>query len=46
MSNSKLMDIARRNPKSLSALVKTGVLGDWQFETYGKTVLDVLKGAS
>lgn len=46
MSNSKLMDIARRNPKSLSALVKAGVLGDWQFETYGKTVLNVLKGAS
>ncbi len=46
MSNNKLMDIARRNPKTLSALVKTGVLGDWQFETYGQSVLNVLKGVS
>lgn len=46
ISNSKLMDIARRNPKSLAALTKIGVLGDWQFETYGQTLLNVLKHAS
>ena len=43
ISNHNLMDIARRNPKSLNALTKMGVLGDWQFETYGKTLLKVLK---
>ena len=43
ISNHNLMDIARRNPKSLNALTRMGVLGDWQFETYGKTLLKVLK---
>lgn len=46
ISNSTLMDIARRNPKTLSTLTKMGVLGNWQFETYGQTLLNVLKGAA
>lgn len=43
MSNDHLMTIARRNPRSLAALTKVGVLGDWQFETYGQTLLKVLE---
>ena len=43
ISNHNLMNIARRNPKSLAALTKMGVLGNWQFENYGKTLLRVLK---
>lgn len=43
ISNNTLMDIARRNPKTLSMLAKMEVLGNWQFETYGQTLLDVLK---
>ncbi|HXV99351.1 MAG TPA: HRDC domain-containing protein, partial [Anaerolineae bacterium] len=39
ISNSILMDIARRNPKTLGMLIKMGVLGNWQFETYGQTLL-------
>lgn len=46
ISNNALMDIARRNPKSLGMLTKMGVLGNWQFETYGQTLLNVLKNAA
>jgi ribonuclease D len=46
MSNNTLMDIARRNPKTLSTLIKMGVLGNWQFENYGQTLLNVLKNAA
>ena len=46
MSNQTLMDIARHNPKNLNKLTKMGVLGEWQFETYGKTLLNVLKNAT
>lgn len=46
ISNNALMDIARRNPKTLSTLTKMGVLGNWQFETYGQTLLNVLKRAA
>ena len=46
ISNQNLMNIARRNPKSLTALTKMGVLGNWQFETYGNTLLQVLKTTS
>ncbi len=46
ISNQNLMNIARHNPKSLTALTKMGVLGNWQFETYGKTLLQVLKTTS
>ena len=43
ISNNILMDIARHNPKTLGTLTKMGVLGNWQFETYGQTLLNVLK---
>ncbi len=43
ISNQNLMNIARRNPKSLAALTKMGILGNWQYETYGKTLLQILK---
>lgn len=43
MGNDKLLDIARRNPQSLRALTNMDILGDWQFETYGKLVINVLK---
>jgi ribonuclease D len=43
VGNDTLMNIARRNPKTLKALTKMEVLGDWQFETYGKTMLNVLR---
>ncbi len=46
VGNDTLMDIARRNPRTLGALTQMGVLGDWQFETYGKTMLKVLKNGS
>ncbi len=46
ISNHALMEIARRNPGSLTALTKMDVLGSWQFETYGKTLLGVLKNAA
>ncbi|MEW5958332.1 MAG: HRDC domain-containing protein [Chloroflexota bacterium] len=46
MSNNSLMAIARHNPKSLADLTQMGVLGNWQFETYGKTLLRVLKSMS
>lgn len=46
ISNNTLMDIARRNPKTLSMLTKMGVLGNWQFENYGQTLLNVLKNAA
>jgi ribonuclease D len=45
ISNNALMDIARRNPKTLSTLTKMGILGNWQFENYGQTLLTVLKNA-
>ncbi|MBI1880669.1 MAG: HRDC domain-containing protein [Chloroflexi bacterium] len=46
ISNNTLMDIARRNPKTLNTLTKMGVLGNWQFETYGQTLLNVLKSTA
>jgi len=45
ISNNNLMNIARHNPRSLSALTRLEVLGSWQFETYGKTLLQVLRHA-
>jgi ribonuclease D len=45
ISNHSLMDIARHNPRKMSTLTEIGVLGDWQRETYGKTLLNVLKNA-
>jgi len=43
ISNQTLMDIARENPKTLRKLTHMDVLGDWQFEMYGKSLLKVLK---
>lgn len=43
IGNNTLMDIARRNPKSLGTLTRMGVLGNWQFEMYARSLLDVLK---
>lgn len=43
MNNQTLMNIARRNPRSMKTLTRIGVLGDWQRETYGEKLLQVLK---
>jgi ATP-dependent DNA helicase RecQ len=43
ISNHTLMDIARSNPKSLGKLIQLGILDEWQQETYGKMLLNVLK---
>ncbi|MFN8454542.1 MAG: ribonuclease D [Anaerolineae bacterium] len=43
ISNNVLMDIARRNPKSLRTLAHLGILGQVQYEMYGKSLLTVLK---
>jgi len=43
MSNETLMDIARRNPKKLKTLTKVKSLGEWQAETYGQAVIQVLR---
>ena len=43
MSNDTLMDIARRNPRNFKALLKLKSLGEWQAETYGRAVLQVLQ---
>ncbi len=46
ISNHSLMDIARHNPPSLKALSRLGILGEWQYETYGETLLRVLKSGT
>lgn len=46
INNDTLMNIARRNPSSLSSLIKMKVLGNWQLETYGEILLEVLRGGS
>lgn len=43
INNHTLMEIARRNPKTLDTLAKMDVLGDWQCETYGESLMEVLK---
>lgn len=43
MNNQTLMNIARRNPRSMKTLTRIGVLGDWQRETYGEELLEILK---
>jgi len=43
MSNETLMDIARRNPKKFKNLTRLKSLGDWQVETYGQAVMQVLR---
>jgi ribonuclease D len=44
INNHTLMEVARQNPKSLKTLANTGILSDWQCETYGKSLLQVLRG--
>jgi ribonuclease D len=46
LSNDTLMDIARHNPQTLNALTQMECLGEWQGETYGKALLNVLKKVS
>ncbi|MBN1992773.1 MAG: HRDC domain-containing protein [Anaerolineae bacterium] len=43
LSNDTLMDIARHNPQTLKALTQLESLGQWQGETYGQTLLRILK---
>ncbi len=43
MNNQTLMNIAHRNPRSMKTLTRIGVLGDWQRETYGEELLEILK---
>jgi ribonuclease D len=43
MNNDTLMGIASHNPHSLTRLANIEILGDWQFETYGKQLIKVLK---
>ncbi len=43
INNHALMDIAWHNPQTLNSLTQTGILGDWQFETYGKALLKILQ---
>jgi ribonuclease D len=43
LGNDTLMDIARHNPQTLSALSQMKCLGKWQGETYGEALLNVLK---
>jgi len=45
INNNTLMDIARNNPKTLHNLTQLGVLGEWQRETYGKTLINVLRAS-
>ncbi|MCB0174779.1 MAG: ribonuclease D [Anaerolineae bacterium] len=44
MNNHALMSIAQKNPRTMGTLTKIGVLGDWQRETYGQRLLQVLNG--
>ena len=46
INNDTLMDIARRNPRSLKTLMQMENLGTWQAETYGQAMLRVLKQAA
>jgi ribonuclease D len=46
ISNHTLMDIARKNPKTLHKLNQLELLGSWQQETYGLKLLNVLKATS
>ncbi len=43
ISNHLLMEIARSNPKSLVKLIQSEILDEWQQETYGKMLLNVLQ---
>jgi ribonuclease D len=43
IGNDTLMNIARHNPQTLSALMRLDSLGQWQGETYGQALLSILK---
>lgn len=42
INNNDLMSIAKKNPKTMGTLAKLDVLGDWQRETYGQRLLQLL----
>ncbi|MCB0208204.1 MAG: ribonuclease D [Anaerolineae bacterium] len=42
INNHDLMSIAKKNPQTMRTLTKIGILGDWQRETYGQHLLQVL----
>lgn len=44
INNHDLMSIAKKNPRTMHTLTKIGVLGDWQRETYGQRLLQILNG--
>jgi ribonuclease D len=44
LSNSTLMALAKRAPRSAKALAEVGALDDWQRRTYGDELLRVLRG--
>jgi ribonuclease D len=43
MDNQSLMTIARHNPHNPTTLTKIEALSQWQIETYGAALLDILK---
>ena len=42
LSNDTLLRIAKSNPSSLQELKQLNILGQWQFNTYAKTLVDML----
>jgi len=43
LPNLTLMEVARRNPSTVEALAQVEALDDWQRETYGQALLQMLK---
>lgn len=43
LNRQKLWDLARANPQSLEQLEDMAVLGPWQFQTYAKEILKILR---
>jgi ribonuclease D len=43
LPNLTLMEVARRNPATVEALAQVEALDDWQRETYGQALLQMLK---
>ena len=44
VSNDTLYAIARKNPKTLDALIEVSSLGPWKAREYGEELLAVLQG--
>lgn len=42
VDNNSLMNIARRNPRTLKTLAKSGTLTEWQLDRYGSDLLAVI----